>query len=38
VLTAADPRGNVTRLTYDAKGDVATIGDALGHVTVFYQL
>lgn len=33
VLTAADSRGNVTRLAYDAKGGLASVTDALGHVT-----
>ena len=33
VLTATDPRGNVTRYAYDALGDLASITDALGHVT-----
>jgi len=33
VLTAADPRGNVTSYTYDAKGNLTSITDALGHVT-----
>lgn len=35
VLTATDPRGNVTRYAYDAKGNVASITNALGHVTSF---
>jgi YD repeat-containing protein len=33
VLTATDPRGNVTQYAYDAKGDLASVMDALGHVT-----
>ena len=33
VLTATDPRGNVTSYAYDAKGDLTSITDALGHVT-----
>ncbi|MGH6839236.1 MAG: RHS repeat-associated core domain-containing protein, partial [Methylocella sp.] len=33
VLTATDPRGNVTTYTYDAKGDLTSVTDALGHVT-----
>ena len=33
VLTATDPRGNVTQYAYDAKGDLTSITDALGHVT-----
>jgi RHS repeat-associated protein len=33
VLTAADPRGNVTNYAYDAKGDLTSATDALGHVT-----
>jgi RHS repeat-associated protein len=32
-LTATDPRGNVTRYAYDAKGGLASVTDALGHVT-----
>lgn len=32
-LTAADPRGNVTNYAYDAKGDLTSVTDALGHVT-----
>jgi RHS repeat-associated protein len=32
-LTATDPRGNVTHYAYDAKGDLTSITDALGHVT-----
>lgn len=35
VTAAADPRGAVTHYTYDAKGDVASVTDALGHVTSF---
>ncbi len=35
VLTLTDPRGAVTRLTYDKAGDVATVADALGRVTKF---
>ncbi len=33
VLTATDPRGNVTHFAYDAKGDLASVTDAIGHVT-----
>jgi len=33
VLTATDPRGNITGFAYDAKGDLTSITDALGHVT-----
>jgi RHS repeat-associated protein len=33
VLTAADPRGNVTHFAYYANGDLASVTDALGHVT-----
>ena len=33
VLTATDPRGNVTNYAYDAKGDLTSVTDALGHVT-----
>jgi YD repeat-containing protein len=33
VLTATDPRGNVTNHAYDAKGDLTSVTDALGHVT-----
>ncbi|MGH6812103.1 MAG: DUF6531 domain-containing protein, partial [Methylocella sp.] len=33
VLTATDPRGNVTNYAYDAKGDLTSTTDALGHVT-----
>ena len=33
VLTAADPRGAVTHFAYDAKGGLASVTDALGHVT-----
>ena len=33
VLTAADPRGNVTRFAYYANGGLASVTDALGHVT-----
>ncbi len=33
VLTATDPRGNVTNYAYDARGDLTSITDALGHVT-----
>jgi len=33
VLTAADPRGNVTNYAYDAKGNRTSVSDALGHVT-----
>ena len=33
MLTAADPRGNVTHFAYDAKGGLASVTDALGHVT-----
>ena len=35
VLTAKDPKGNVTTYTYDAKGGPASITDALGHVTKY---
>jgi YD repeat-containing protein len=35
VLTAADPRGNVTNYAYDAKGNLTSVTDALGHVTSF---
>ena len=35
VLTATDPRGNVTNYAYDAKGNLTSITDALGHVTSF---
>ncbi len=31
LLTATDPRGNVTRYAYDAKGNLASV-DALDHV------
>jgi RHS repeat-associated protein len=33
VLTATDPRGNVTQYAYDARGDLTSVTDALGHVT-----
>ena len=36
VLTVNGPRtdvSDVTTYTYDAKGDVATVTDALGHIT-----
>jgi RHS repeat-associated protein len=33
VLTATDPRGNITQYAYDAKGDLTSVTDALGHVT-----
>ena len=33
VLTAADPRGNVTNYAYDGQGDLTSTTDALGHVT-----
>jgi YD repeat-containing protein len=32
VVTSTDPRGNVTKYSYDAKGDLASITDALGHI------
>jgi RHS repeat-associated protein len=35
VLTATDPRGNVTTYAYDARGNVASITNALGHRTLF---
>ena len=34
-LTATDPNGNVTTRTYAAKGRLATVIDALGHVSKF---
>lgn len=33
VLTATDPRGNVTTYAYDAQGSLATVTNAAGHVT-----
>ena len=33
VLTATDPRGNVTSYAYDARGDITTMTNALGQVT-----
>jgi YD repeat-containing protein len=35
VLTAIDPRGNVTTYAYDVKGDLASIKNALNQVTLF---
>ncbi|MGH9829251.1 MAG: RHS repeat protein, partial [Blastocatellia bacterium] len=33
VLSATDPRGNVTNYAYDAQGNLTSVTDALGHVT-----
>jgi RHS repeat-associated protein len=35
VLTATDPNGNVTTYAYDARGDLASIANALGQVMQF---
>ena len=35
VLTATDPKGDVTHYAYDAKGDLASVTNALGQTTNF---
>lgn len=35
VLSAADPKGNVSRYSYDAQGNLASVTNALGHRTAY---
>lgn len=37
ILTETDPRGNVTRFTYDGKGNLTSFTNAMGHKTSFTQ-